>query len=84
MISSCQTRTACNEQESLYKRPTGAAEERRSSLIMAKSTEIDVLLFGCLEKDIQRVGNQIIKRSPECITTWRNMNSSEPRLKVLG
>ncbi|GFW40366.1 hypothetical protein TNCV_1019241 [Trichonephila clavipes] len=45
---------------------------------------MNVLLFGCMGKDIQRGDNRIIKCSLECIKTRRNVDFSEPRLKILG
>ncbi|GFV77883.1 hypothetical protein TNCV_371 [Trichonephila clavipes] len=43
----------------------------------------DVLLFSCWGKVIQRDGNQLITHFVKCITTWRNIDLSESRLKVL-
>ena len=45
---------------------------------------MEVLLFGCVGKDIQPSDNQMIKRSLGCIRTWCNMDPSDSRLKVLG
>ncbi|GFX26759.1 transposable element Tc1 transposase [Trichonephila clavipes] len=41
----------------------------------------DVLLFGCMGKDIQRGSNQIIKRSLRRIRTWWNVDLSEARFE---
>ncbi|GFT06509.1 hypothetical protein TNCV_3356341 [Trichonephila clavipes] len=48
-------------------------------LIYDLPTEMDVLLFSCMGKDIQRVGNRIIKHSLGCIRTYRSFVLSEPR-----
>ena len=76
-VSSFQTQTACDEHESFI------SDLADIHFIYGLTTEMNVLLFGFMKKDIERGCNRIMKSWLGCMRTWRNLDSSEPRLKAL-